>query len=400
MSENNGPVPPGDNPYRAPDQEPLAPYRAPDAPYGQSANPQYAAQPGPQPLYLGPAYPGPGQSYPPQPYGQPYGLAQPARRNGMAISALVVSIVAFVLAAIPFVSVLGVVAAIVAFILGFIGLRRTAAAGGRGMAIAGVAVGFAALVIGALVTVAIYTNLDTIAEGLNDAASAAADDTGNQLPDKADPVPAPLPDVTDGPQGSTGSGAIPVGPAGVAGTVDGAAPDAVVVSVYADYMCPYCGQFEQINGPILDRLRGGGTIVVEYHPVSILDGASLGTAYSTRAAAAVALVADQAPEAFVTFNTALFATQPAENTAGLTDAEIATLARGAGVPEAVASTIESGAYLAGPESFVNWVGAATDRAAQDLERLATPTVLIDGKPLGVDWAAPGALAQAIADARG
>ena len=28
VSENNGPVPPGDNPYRAPDQEPFARYRA------------------------------------------------------------------------------------------------------------------------------------------------------------------------------------------------------------------------------------------------------------------------------------------------------------------------------------------------------------------------------------
>src|SRR5665648_1150341 len=187
MSEHNGPVMPDDNPYRAPDQEPFAPYRAPDAPYGQPANPQYAAQPGPQPLYLGPAYPGPGQSYPPQPYGQPYGFAQPAPHNGMAIGALVVSIVAVLLAVIPFISVVGVGAAIVAVVLGFIGLRRAAAAGGRGMAITGVVVGFVALVIGAVLTIVIFSNLDTIAEGITDAAS-------------------------------------PVGPAGVAGTVAGAAP--------------------------------------------------------------------------------------------------------------------------------------------------------------------------------
>src|SRR5665647_2481260 len=145
MSEDNGPVPPGDNPYRAPDQEPFARYRAPDQepfapywapqqPYRQPANPQYAAQPGPQLPYPGPAYPGPGQPYPPQPYGQPYGFAQPAPHNGMAIGALVVSIVAVLLAVIPFISVVGVGAAIVAVVLGFIGLRRTAAAGGRGMA--------------------------------------------------------------------------------------------------------------------------------------------------------------------------------------------------------------------------------------------------------------------------
>src|SRR5665648_586330 len=278
MSENNGPVPPGDNPYRAPDQEPFARYRAPDQepfapywapqqPYRQPANPQYAAQPGPQLPYPGPAYPGPGQPYPPQPYGQPYGFAQPAPHNGMAIGALVVSIVAVLLAVIPFISVVGV-----------------------GAAIVGVAVGFVALVIGAVLTIVIFSNLDTIAEGITDAASPVAADTRNQLPDQADPAPAPLSDVADGPRGSTGSGAIPVGPAGVAGAVHGAAPGAVVVSVYVDYMCPYCGQFEQVNGPILDQLRGEGTIVVEYHPVSILDEASLGTAYSTRAAAAAARV--------------------------------------------------------------------------------------------------------------
>src|SRR5450756_735873 len=148
MSENNGPVPTGDNPYRAPDQEPFAPYRAPEQPYGQPANPQYTAQPGPQLPYPGPAYPGPGQPYPTQPYGQPYGFAQPAPRNGMAIGALIVSIVAFLLAVIPFIS----------------------AAGGRGMAITGVVVGFVALVIGAVLTIVIFSNLDTIAEGITDAA--------------------------------------------------------------------------------------------------------------------------------------------------------------------------------------------------------------------------------------
>ena len=41
---------------------------------------------------------------------------------------------------------------------------------------------------------------------------------------------------------------------------------------------------------------------------------SMGTGFSTRAAAAAALVADQAPEAFDAFNTAMFANQPGENT--------------------------------------------------------------------------------------
>jgi hypothetical protein len=41
-------------------------------------------------------------------------------------------------------------------------------------------------------------------------------------------------------------------------------------------MCPYCGLFEQLNGPTLDGLREDGLVVVEYHPLSILDQASGG----------------------------------------------------------------------------------------------------------------------------
>src|SRR5660398_99886 len=85
----------------------------------------------------------------------------------------------------------------------------------------------------------------------------------------------------------------------------------------------------------LDELRQSGEIVVEYHPVSILDRSSGGTAYSTRSATAAALVAAEAPEAFVAFHNALFTNQPAEtsDTPYLTDAQLAEIARTAGVPE-------------------------------------------------------------------
>ena len=219
-----------------------------------------------------------------------------------------------------------------------------------------------------------------------------------------------LEDVALRPQGSTLSGAIPVGPEGIAGTTEGAADDAVVVSVYSDYICPFCALFELTNGPVLDELREAGEIIVEYHPVAILDRASLGSAYSTRSVTAAALVADRAPEAFVAFNSALFANQPAEGTAGLSDAEIADLARGAGVPDDVVALIESGDYL-GPvdatmeeteATFVPWVVAATEQASKDLGRLATPTILLNGKALDVkyDWRQEGVLAEAIAEARG
>jgi len=226
--------------------------------------------------------------------------------------------------------------------------------------------------------------------------------------------PSTLADVALRPAGSTLSGGIPVGADGLAGSTATPAADAVVVAVYSDYLCPICGVFEQTNGAALDQLRQSGEIVVEYHPVSILDRASGGTAYSTRSATAAVLVAAQAPEAFVEFHNALFTNQPAEtsDTPYLTDAQLAEIARTAGVPEAVAATIESGEYLgtqadaAGKpldQTYVPWVLAATEQASKDLGQLGTPTIVIDGKVLDTkqyNWQEPGQLAQAIQDAKG
>lgn len=207
----------------------------------------------------------------------------------------------------------------------------------------------------------------------------------------------PLAEVT-APATAREDGGIPVGPEGVAGVVEGA-EDAVEVVVYADYLCPVCNLFEQTNGATLEELRTAGDVVVEYRPVAILDRLAAGSAYSTRAAAAAALVADRAPEAFVAFNDALFAAQPAEGTTGLTDEEIAGIARGAGVPDDVAADIADRSYLTGDDSFVPWVTALTAQTSVDFpDGFGTPTILVDGEnlaDLGVDWRQPGALEAAI-----
>lgn len=219
----------------------------------------------------------------------------------------------------------------------------------------------------------------------------------------------PLADVKLKPVGSTESGGIPVGPEGVAGSTDGAAADAVTVAVYSDFMCPICSMFEQINADTLDEMRESGDIVVEYHPVSILDRASNGTAYSTRSATAAVLVSAEAPEKFIAFSKALFESQPAENTDGLSDAQLADIARKAGVPDDVAAKIESGEYMGDkgdpkdPTSYRPWVLAATDQASRDLGRLGTPTIRINGEtldPQKFNWQKDGELKKAIEAARG
>lgn len=211
----------------------------------------------------------------------------------------------------------------------------------------------------------------------------------------------PIGEVTR-PAGSTDDGGILLGPDGVITSGDVPA-DATVVSVYQDFLCPICGSFEQVNGQALDQLRADGTAVVKIHPVAILDGASAGSQYSTRSATAFALVADRAPEAAADFNALLFANQPSEGGAGLTDAQIAELAASAGAPEDVVAAIEDGSYVRGEGSFRPWVAATTEQAARDLPRLATPTVFVDDaelSQLGVDWRVPGALTEAVQQARG
>ena len=225
-------------------------------------------------------------------------------------------------------------------------------------------------------------------------------------------MPEPAPDFSDvedplgsvsAPATASDAGGIRVGQDGVAGD-DTSGDDPIDVVVYSDFMCPLCGAFEQLNGPTLTELRENGEVVVEYRPVSILDRYSQGTEFSTRAATASALVADQDPETFVAFTEALFAGQPAENTQGLSDEEIATIARDAGVDEAVAAAIEDGSYVEGDDSFEPWVLAASEQASRDFpDGFGTPTILIDGQnltDLGVDWRIEGALEAAIEQVRG
>lgn len=171
--------------------------------------------------------------------------------------------------------------------------------------------------------------------------------------------------------------------------------DAVVVTVYSDPICPWCAVFEQMAMPILDEMRLAGEVVVDHRVVGNLDSKST-SRYSTRAAQALYTVADLAPEAYLDFETALFANQPAEGTAGLSDEEIAAIATEAGVPDDAVAAIADGTYTW-------WVGQVT-AAARDLYdgRLATPSVRLDGEPLGdgIDWRDEAALRDAIEEARG
>jgi protein-disulfide isomerase len=151
------------------------------------------------------------------------------------------------------------------------------------------------------------------------------------------------------------------------------------IVVYIDYLCPYCGQFEQTNSESMRTMIEEGAATLEVHPIAILTNKSAGTQYSLRAANAAACVAEESPEAFFDFNALMFENQPEELTAGLSNGEIKKLAAEAGAPSSVDECIDE-------TRFKSWVEDATNRALtqpipnSELESVkGTPTVLVNGK---------------------
>jgi protein-disulfide isomerase len=168
-------------------------------------------------------------------------------------------------------------------------------------------------------------------------------------------------------------------------TAPGPAPESVIVNeetgaisfgtgkdevdTFVDFMCPICSNFEAQYGEALQTAAANNDITLNIHPVSILDRYSQNTKFSTRAAGAMYCVAAEAPEATLTFFNSLFANQPEENSAGLSDDELAALSEKAGAGGA-AECIADGTYM-------SFVGEQTK--AHEIQ--GTPTVEVNGERL-------------------
>jgi protein-disulfide isomerase len=157
-------------------------------------------------------------------------------------------------------------------------------------------------------------------------------------------------------------------------------PDQVRIVTYIDYFCPYCQAFEQTNTEQIGTWVSGGAATLEVHPIAILDKSSMGTRYASRAANAMACVANYEPESYFQASTAMYAKQPAEGTTGLTNNEILTILYEANVKsEKIPDCVEK-------EQFGKWVTDSTKRALtgpltpdSEVPNVSgTPTVLVNG----------------------
>ncbi|MCT7659233.1 DsbA family protein [Mycobacterium deserti] len=150
-------------------------------------------------------------------------------------------------------------------------------------------------------------------------------------------------------------------------TQEGNTEPKAVLSLYEDFLCPACGNFEKQFGPTINKLIDSGAVAADYYMVAILD--RQGDGYSSRSSNAAYCVADENKDAFRRFHAALYAQQPEEGVGPFPDNKrLIEVARLAGVTGGVPECINSGKY----EEMAKGMAAAA-------EVNSTPTIRINGE---------------------
>src|SRR5271170_6540379 len=93
--------------------------------------------------------------------------------------------------------------------------------------------------------------------------------------------------------------------------------------LFEDPQCPYCRQFEELNGAVVAAAREGGELAVEYRMRCFLG------AESVRADNALALAAEAGR--FDELRQALFSEQPPEGSGGFATADLLQIGADAGL---------------------------------------------------------------------
>jgi hypothetical protein len=136
--------------------------------------------------------------------------------------------------------------------------------------------------------------------------------------------------------------------------------------LFEDPQCPYCRQFEEVNGPLITAAVGSGVLAVEYRMRCFLGPESV------RADNALALAAEAGR--FDELRQALFAAQPPEGTGGFTTEDLLRL--GTQV-QLSGSDFVSGVRTARYEKWV--LSREADYQREDPQ--GTPAAWLDGSPL-------------------
>ncbi|MFJ6567106.1 thioredoxin domain-containing protein [Streptomyces sp. NPDC091292] len=165
------------------------------------------------------------------------------------------------------------------------------------------------------------------------------------------------------PKGATGkdSLAIPVGQDTAKSTL----------TIWEDFRCPVCKQFEDMYRSTIHELTGSGKLKVEYHFATLIDG-NLGGSGSLHGANAAACA--QEAGKFTEYHDVLFENQPAEtDDAFASNPKLIELA--GKVPGLDTDTFKK---CVNDGTHNSWV-AQSNKAFQAGKFQGTPTILLDGK---------------------
>ena len=139
-----------------------------------------------------------------------------------------------------------------------------------------------------------------------------------------------------------------------------------VIDIYEDFQCPICAQFEATQGSYIESLITAKKATVVFHTLSFLGPESVA------AANAGACAADE--DKFLQYHSALYATQPKENSGAWSNSALAAVGPLVGIKtQKFTSCVTGGKYA-------DWVGnVAAEGAKKNVN--ATPTVFINGKEI-------------------
>ncbi|MGA8726155.1 MAG: thioredoxin domain-containing protein [Acidimicrobiales bacterium] len=136
--------------------------------------------------------------------------------------------------------------------------------------------------------------------------------------------------------------------------------------LFEDPQCPYCRQFEELNGPLVAAEIDAGVLAVEYRMRCFLGPESV------RADNALALAAEAGR--FDPLRRLLFANQPPEGTGGFTTEDLLDLGAQQGITDSD--------FVAGvrQQRYENWV-LEREAAYQAEDPQGTPAAWLEGHPI-------------------
>jgi hypothetical protein len=162
-------------------------------------------------------------------------------------------------------------------------------------------------------------------------------------------------------------GATPTGHTRDGGVFLGHADSPRVLVLFEDPQCPYCRQFEEVNGAIVTATIKSGQLAVEYRMRCFLGPESV------RADNALALAAEAAR--FDELRHELFTHQPEEGMGGYTVGDLLELGTHVGLTD---QSFTSGVREA---RYEQWVLVRETRFASE-DPQGTPAAWLNGRPVG------------------